>query len=506
MRIGWAALKRGRGPSGARPAPRRQVRLPVRWEPLIAGILSLIALTVLNGEITALPPQWVQRGLIAAAQVGLMVVLIRQIGLTRASGLALRSPVSPSAREVGLILLVLIGFLSLLGVRVVAALAREPVLGSERGFLAFAPLLAGGMMLSVLIHPLLAVLTFTVLLGGVAVALELPILTAGLVGLIGWSALFAVYPMRRRTDLFLVGTLLSALLTAGAFAAELHAHGNWLKAGLGAFWGLISGTGAMAIFWLGLTLLERPFRLATPMALMELASLEHPLLRELRDKAPGTYFHSQYVGQLAEEAALAVGADPMLARVGGYYHDIGKLTRPDFYIENQTGPNTHERINPALSARIIASHVRDGVELAHQHRLPTAICDIIAQHHGTSLITYFYHQAVGEGRDPVLEQHFRYDGPKPQTREAALVMLADTVEAATRTLENPTPARLANYVHELIEMRRQDGQLDESTLTFRDLKLIEDAFVRVLVALRHRRVEYQGIRPESEEVYVANLP
>ncbi|GBC93545.1 Cyclic-di-AMP phosphodiesterase PgpH [bacterium HR15] len=506
MRIGWAALKRGRGRSGAKSASLRQLRLPWRWESLMAGFISLLALTLLNGEMSALPQQWLQRGLIAAAQVGLMVVLIRQIGLTRASGLALRSPIAPSAREVGLILLVLIGFLSLLGVRVVAALAHEPVLGSERGFLAFAPLLAGGMMLSTLIHPLLAVLTFTVLLGGIAVALELPVLTAGLVGLVGWSAMFAVFPMRRRTDLFLVGTLLSALLAVGSFAAELHLYGDWLKAGVSAFWGLISGTGAMAIFWLGLTLLERPFRLATPMALMELASLEHPLQRELRDRAPGTYFHSQYVGQLAEEAALAIGADPMLARVGGYYHDIGKLTRPDFYIENQRGPNTHERINPALSARIIASHVRDGVELAHQHRLPTAICDIIAQHHGTSLITYFYHQAVGEGHDPVLEQHFRYDGPKPQTREAALVMLADTVEAATRCLENPTPARLASYVHELIEMRHQDGQLDESTLTFRDLKLIEEAFVRVLVALRHRRVAYQDAQPEREEVYVANLP
>lgn len=506
MRTGWAAPKQGRRRSGIRPAPLRQLKLPVRWEPLVAGLFSLLALTVLNGEISTLPAQWLQRGLVAAAQVGILSALIRQIGLTRASGLALRSPVAPSAREVGLILLVLIGLGSLLGVRIVAALAGDSVLSSARGFLAFAPLIAGGMMLSTLIHPLLALLTFTVLLGGVAIVLNLPALTVGMVGLTGWSAILMVYPMRRRTDLFLTGTLLSAFLAAGAFAAELHAHGTWLKASLAALWGLVSGTGAMAIFWLGLTLLERPFRLATPMALMELASLEHPLLRALRDKAPGTYFHSQYVGQLAEEAAIAVGADPLLARVGGYYHDIGKLTRPDFYIENQDGPNTHERINPALSARIIASHVRDGVELAHQHRLPTAVCDIIAQHHGTSLITYFYHQAVGEGRDPVLEQHFRYDGPKPQTREAALVMLADTVEAATRCLENPTPARLANYVHDLIEMRRQDGQLDESTLTFRDLKLIEEAFVRVLVALRHRRVEYQSLRPESEEAYVANLP
>jgi putative nucleotidyltransferase with HDIG domain len=506
MRIGWAALKRGRSTSSIRTVSRKGVAIPVRWELLVAVLLSWIALTVLNGEITALTRQWLPRTQIALAQLGLMSLFVRQFGLTRASGLSLRSPIAPSAREVGLLLLVLIGLVSLMGVRVVAALAHELVLGSARGFLAFAPLLAGGMMLSVLIHPLLAVLTFTVLLGGVAVALELPILTASLVGLVGWCAIFVVYPMRQRTDLLLTGTLVSALLLLGSLAAQLHQHGDWLHAGAAAFWGLVSGTSTMALFWLGLTLLERPFRLATPMVLMELASMEHPLLRALRDKAPGTYFHSQYVGQLAEEAALAVGADPLLARVGGYYHDIGKLTRPDFYIENQTGPNTHERINPALSARIIASHVRDGVELARQHRLPTAVCDIIAQHHGTSLITYFYHQAVSEGHDPVLEQHFRYDGPKPQTREAALVMLADTVEAATRTLENPTPARLANYVHELIEMRRQDGQLDESTLTFRDLKLIEEAFVRVLVALRHRRVEYHSVRPESEAIYVGNLP
>jgi membrane-associated HD superfamily phosphohydrolase len=240
-------------------------------------------------------------------------------------------------REVGLLLLVLISLVSLMGVRVVAALAQEPVLGSARGFLAFAPLLAGGMMLGVLIHPLLAVLTFTVLLSGVAVALELPILTVSVVGLVGWSAIFVVHPMRQRTDLLLTGTLLGALLTIGSLAAQMHLHGDWLQAGVAGFWGLVSGTSAMAIFWLGLTLLERPFRLATPMVLMELASMEHPLLRELRDKAPGTYFHSQYVGQLAEEAALAVGADPLLARVGGYYHDIGKLTRPRFLYRKPNG-------------------------------------------------------------------------------------------------------------------------------------------------------------------------
>ncbi|MFN7162180.1 MAG: HD domain-containing protein, partial [Fimbriimonadales bacterium] len=161
--------------------------------------------------------------------------------------------------------------------------------------------------------------------------------------------------------------------------------------------------------------------------------------------------------------------------------------------------------NPTLSARIIASHVRDGVELARQHRLPTAVRDIIAQHHGTTLITYFYYQAINGRHDPVLEQHFRYEGPKPQTREAAIVLLADSVEAASRVLGDVTPARLANFVREIIEMRRQDGQLDECNLTFRDLKLIEEAFVRVLVAARHRRIEYpSGDAAEEEPVYAVH--
>jgi len=300
--------------------------------------------------------------------------------------------------------------------------------------------------------------------------------------------------------------LLSALLAAGAFGIALGASVSWVDALGSGLWGVATGVGAVALFWLGLTLLERPFRLATPMTLLELAALEHPLLRQLRDRAPGTYFHSQQVGQLAEEAALAIGADSLLARVAGYYHDIGKLSKPEFFIENQNGVETlHAGINPTLSARIIAAHVREGVELARQHRLPTAVCDIIAQHHGTSLITYFYHQAVGGGHDPVLEQHFRYEGPKPQTREAAIVMLADTVEAASRVLGDVTPARLANFVHEMIEMRRQDGQLDECNLTFRDLSLIEEAFVRVLVAARHRRIEYpSGARQDDEPVYAVH--
>ncbi|MCS7190149.1 MAG: HD domain-containing protein [Fimbriimonadales bacterium] len=458
--------------------------------PLGLGVLAAVGLALLNGDLRSLPDTLSTRLLIAAAQVGLLAAIFYQTGLIRPTGLTLRSPVAHSTREAGLLLAILVGFFSLLGVRAASLVGQSASFTAELGFLAFAPLIAGGMLLSVLIHSLLALYVFAVLLAGLGVSLGLPVVTLGAVGLTGWSAILAIAPMRRRTDMFRAGALLSGLLALSAFSVSLPTA-SWLDALGNGVWGVASGVGAVALFWLGLTLLERPFRLATPMTLMELASPDQPLLRALRDQAPGTYFHSQQVGQLAEAAALAIGADPLLARVAGYYHDIGKLNKPDFFIENQDGvENLHARINPTLSARIIAAHVRDGVELARQHRLPTAVCDIIAQHHGTSLITYFYHQATDGGHDPVLEQHFRYEGPKPQTREAAIVMLADTVEAASRVLGDVTPARLANFVHEMVEMRRQDGQLDECNLTFRDLKLIEEAFVRVLVASRHRRVEY----------------
>ncbi len=474
--------------------------------PVAVGLLAAIGLALLNGDLRVSPAEWTARVLIALAQVGLLVAFFFRTGLLRPTGLALRSPIAHSTREVGLALVFLTGLMSLIGMRAASLVGHGATLAHELGFLGFAPLIAGGMLLSVLIHPLLALYVFAVLLTGAAVVRGMPALTLGVVGLAGWSAILAIASMRRRTDMFWAGALLSALLLAGAFGASLGASAPWMDALSSGLWGVATGVGAVALFWLGLTLLERPFRLATPMTLMELASLEQPLLRELRDKAPGTYFHSQQVGQLAEEAALAIGADALLARVAGYYHDIGKLSKPDFFIENQNGVESlHAGINPTLSARIIAAHVREGVERARQHRLPTAVCDIIAQHHGTSLITYFYHQAVGGGHDPVLEQHFRYEGPKPQTREAAIVMLADSVEAASRVLGDVTPARLANFVHEMIEMRRQDGQLDACNLTFRDLRLIEEAFVRVLVASRHRRIEYpSGAKQDDEPVYAVH--
>jgi putative nucleotidyltransferase with HDIG domain len=202
------------------------------------------------------------------------------------------------------------------------------------------------------------------------------------------------------------------------------------------------------------------------------------------------------VSNLAEAAAQAVGADALLARVGTYYHDVGKLRRPAFFVENQLGiENPHEKMTPSLSALTVAAHVRDGLDLAREYGLPPVIQAFIAQHHGTTRLTYFYHQALERG-DAVDEPAFRYEGPKPQTPEVAIVMLADAVEAAVRSLPRPTPDRLEELVRRIIREKLEDGQLDECGLTFRDLDRIAAAFVRILSGILHPRLEYPDLERE----------
>jgi len=216
----------------------------------------------------------------------------------------------------------------------------------------------------------------------------------------------------------------------------------------------------------------------------------HPLLRRLQLEAPGTYHHSVIVGNLAEAAAEAVGADALLARVGTYYHDVGKIRRPAFFVENQMGTeNPHDRMTPSLSALTVAAHVRDGLDLAREYRLPEMIADFIPEHHGTTVMSYFYHQALERGDQPE-PGAYRYDGPKPQTRETAIVMLADAAEAAVRTLQRPTPDRIYEVVRRIIHERLEDGQLDECDLMFRDLEKIAQAFTRILTSIFHPRIEY----------------
>jgi len=241
-----------------------------------------------------------------------------------------------------------------------------------------------------------------------------------------------------------------------------------------------------------LPVLEGLFGITTNITLVELSDLNHPLLRELAIRAPGTYNHTIIVSILAETAAEAIGANSLLTRVGAYYHDIGKMKKPEYFIENQMGgANPHDRLSPTMSALILAAHVRDGLELAEEHGLPKAVQDFIPQHHGTSLMEFFYDKAKKQEKD-VSEDSFRYPGPKPQSKEAAIVMLADSVESAVRSLRERTPARVKGMVREIVRGKLEDGQLDESDLTLRDLTRIEESFLPVLMGVFHPRVAYPG--------------
>ncbi|UCD86369.1 MAG: HDIG domain-containing protein, partial [Desulfobacterales bacterium] len=237
---------------------------------------------------------------------------------------------------------------------------------------------------------------------------------------------------------------------------------------------------------------EMMFGYSTDIKLLELANLDRPILRKLMLEAPGTYHHSVVVGSLVEAAAAAVGANPLLAKASGYYHDIGKIKKPLYFIENQVGSeNKHDKLAPSMSSLILIAHVKDGVEIARNHKLGRAIIDIIQQHHGTTLITYFYEKAKQlKGEDTVKMEHFRYPGPKPQTKEAGLVLLADAVEAASRSLENPTPARIKGLVQRIINKMFLDEQLDECELTLRDLHEIARSFNKILTGIHHHRIEY----------------
>jgi hypothetical protein len=263
------------------------------------------------------------------------------------------------------------------------------------------------------------------------------------------------------------------------------------------FWGLAHGILVGFVVSGSLPLLEYLFGISTDISLLELSNIaQQTILRRLLVAAPGTYNHSFIVGMLAEEAAEAIGANPLLARVGGYYHDIGKMMKPEYYGENEVIPGLHHRpLSPTMSTLIIKAHVKDGVELARHHDLPRPIVDIIAQHHGTTLVEYFYNEAIKRARkgERIEESIFRYEGPRPQTKEAGVVMLADSTEAATRSLSDPTPARVESTIRRISQKKLDDGQLDECGLTLREVRLIEESFVRVLAGIFHRRPRYPEI-------------
>jgi putative nucleotidyltransferase with HDIG domain len=248
-----------------------------------------------------------------------------------------------------------------------------------------------------------------------------------------------------------------------------------------------------------LPIFEALFGVTTELTLLELGDLNHPLLRRMSLESPGTYHHSQVVGTLAEAATQAVGANSLAARVGANFHDIGKMLKPRYYVENQYGENPHDELSPSMSALVIAAHVRDGVELGRQWGLPREVLAYIPEHHGTSVMQYFYKKALerDDGRTVNVDD-FRYPGPRPQSRETAIVMLADGVEASTRSLRRMTPSRIREMVRKIIERRLADGELDECGLSLSDLAKIREAFVPILVGIHHERVAYPGQREHEE--------
>jgi cyclic-di-AMP phosphodiesterase PgpH len=321
------------------------------------------------------------------------------------------------------------------------------------------------------------------------------------------GAIYHLQNCRDRTALVRAGLWIGLVNAAAALALDLlgaNGPSMLVEGGLDAigivlfdaFCGFASGVLAAMVASILLPLFEWLFEITTNIKLLELSNLNLPLLKQLAERAPGTYHHSIMVGLLAEAAAESIGADALFTRVACYYHDIGKTMRPAYFIENQTYmENRHDSLAPKMSSIILANHVKQGIELARQYKLPPRIVAIIPQHHGTGLMKYFYYKArqAAEDSDSIaLEQEFRYPGPKPQTREAGIIMIADSVEAAARTVQEPTPAKLRNMIEMIIERIRNDGQLDECDITLRELKIVEDSFVKVLMGIHHHRIAYPG--------------
>ncbi|HEX2788398.1 MAG TPA: HDIG domain-containing protein [Ignavibacteria bacterium] len=252
---------------------------------------------------------------------------------------------------------------------------------------------------------------------------------------------------------------------------------------------------------------EKVFKITTDLTLVELSDFNHPLLKELSSKAPGTFHHSIIMGNLSEEASQAIGANRILARVGCYYHDIGKTVEPEFFIENQIDKiNKHDKLQPTTSAQIIIAHVQQGMDLARKYKLPEVLIDFIPMHHGTTLVSYFYNKA--QDQENIFpdgnKEEYRYPGPKPQTKETGIVMLADSIEAATRTLEDPTPEKLEKKIIEIIRTRFMEGELDECELTLRDLTKIKNSFLKILIGIHHHRVKYPDKKKELEPENVSS--
>jgi cyclic-di-AMP phosphodiesterase PgpH len=325
------------------------------------------------------------------------------------------------------------------------------------------------------------------------------------------TGVYLLDDIRTRSKLVEVGALTGAAIMLATAATGALALDPFVLIGRDCMFsgaaGIVVGFAILGI----LPFIEKAFRITTSMTLLELADINQPLLRRLATEAPGTYNHSLQVATLAEAAANDIGANSLLCRVAAYYHDVGKIKKADYFVENQhDGLNKHINLSPSVSILIILGHVKDGVELAKEYHLPTSLLPFIQQHHGTTLVEFFYHAAVTKN-DPqrqgdVSETQYRYPGPKPRTRETAILMMADAAESACRAMHEPTPARVESLVHELSMKRFLDGQFDECDLTMRELELIERSIVKGLLAIYHGRIAYPSTQQIQNALGTAGAP
>ena len=391
--------------------------------------------------------------------------------------------------------LILLGAIGILTIGLSKLIIASPL----SNFLIPIPLAA--MLTNILIGPSIAIVmtSLLALLSASIVSNKFNLIVVMVVS--GMVATYTSSQIRRRSDILRAGFWVG-LTAALAIVTVSLINGLQLQLAFGeGKWGLVNGFLCSFLMMGCLPIFESLFKITTNINLLELADLNHPLLRELVIKAPGTYHHSLVVGNLAESACEAVGANALLARVGAYYHDIGKLEKAEYFTENQTdtvSKHRHEKLSPHMSSLIIVNHIKNGIELATRHKLPKTIIDFIPEHQGTSLIYFFYQKALQQTKEgeTVKEEDFRYPGPKPQSKETAVVLLADSVEAASRSLVDPTPARIRGLVRKMINNKFIDGQLDECNLTLRDLNVIAETFVRVFTGIFHTRVPYPEPQPQ----------
>ena len=431
-------------------------------------------------------------GILATLAANMMLVGLTLLCLDRTFRLV--TPVSDevAVRNLTLVLLVMIATL-LIG-RVVSHI--DPA--GSMGFLV--PVAAGAVLLAILLNTRSAATAslLTAFLLSVQHGYDWALCAVG--SAMSFAGVLSIYRVRKRSDIgraavnaTLVGLVAVAAVTLATDAFAVHWHSRLIMV-------FFNGVACWFIISAFLSPLEHLFGITTDIQLLEYSDLNNEVLGRLAIEIPATYAHSLMLGQLAEAACDAIGANGLLARVCAYYHDIGKLRRPEYFVENQTGANIHDDLSPRLSARAIASHVTEGAEMAREFHLPKPLVDAVYEHHGTTQISFFYKQALAQQKHgDVREEDFRYPGPKPQTRETAVLMICDAVESAVRSLGNPNAERVRELTEKIVSARSGDGQFDECDLTLRDLDTISEVVSKRIVSSLHRRISYPDHRPEQKE-------